>query len=508
MARIGGFRPAARRVGWLAAILPVLAAAGATPAAAMSQAASQQAVQYQIKHDWAGLAALAAKAIAADAKDGWAWFYAGLADDGLGRKADAVKAYEAALPLMAGYLQQNVIQLLAADYAALNEADKLLALYQAALETNPPLAESLRQQFGAAFAKSLPWPGGETLPDISADTLAALTAKVRQSWRKDAVPMLVSVANQRNPAGGGAFGWYVDYESPSARAGLTVTPEANGSLNTMAVANPNWGALDIPGAFLSLAQAFALVPGGNPPDALQNAVLARNSPDPTDPANLYWEMGISGAPNGANVPAYILTKDEVGRLLAAAQGGNADAEYLLAVAYEVGTVSDAYATGILAPPDFAKAAAWLAKSASQGSYLAEDKLGQYYQFGIVVAADPARAAGLYLASAKANYGPASYNLAVLREIGAGVTQDWDQAEILLAAAAQQGSGPAAAELAIVKQADRRLEHQRALSQKQQQTTLCLHGSRLPGQQCTTRFDLEDVIHSSYALLVDHDTVPR
>jgi hypothetical protein len=57
---------------------------------------------------------LAQKAIGESRKDGWAWWYEGIADDGLGRKTDAVTAY----PLMTGYTKSAHAQELAAEQLA------------------------------------------------------------------------------------------------------------------------------------------------------------------------------------------------------------------------------------------------------------------------------------------------------------------------------------------------------------------------------------------------------
>lgn len=57
--------------------------------AAMSPGAQQQASQLYQKHDWSALEALAKRSASGGSTDGMAWYYLGLAEDGLGRKTDA-----------------------------------------------------------------------------------------------------------------------------------------------------------------------------------------------------------------------------------------------------------------------------------------------------------------------------------------------------------------------------------------------------------------------------------
>jgi predicted TPR repeat methyltransferase len=94
----------------------------------MTQAEQLQASTLNQKHDWQALAALADRAVQRDSKDAWAWYYSGIANDGLGHREVAATAFEKSLSALPAYLQGSAAQLLAQEYAALNEPAKLAAL--------------------------------------------------------------------------------------------------------------------------------------------------------------------------------------------------------------------------------------------------------------------------------------------------------------------------------------------------------------------------------------------
>jgi TPR repeat protein len=430
----------------------------AWPASAMSPEANHEAVELQKQQNWTGLADLAGKAIAADAKDGWAWFDAGLAADGLGRKGEAIEAYETALPLLTGMGHDNVVQVLAQDYAAEGLRDKLAALHRQVAASDPALARSLQAQFAALLPKPTPPAVALDLPDVSPQSLAVLTADTRQHWRADAVPVQVQVRALDNGAG---FETRVDYLSPSGHAGLFVTRTASG-VSTLPVDNPTWTMGAIPDHFLPLAQAVARVPGRPGAGLVEHAYLFRASRDPANAADLVWTIALkTTAAEASLVAAYIMPKEEFDRLLAAAGGGDPHAQYSLA---------HVYLTGIAGPPDPGQAAAWLTKAAEQGYPEAENKLGQYYQFGTAVPADAKAAAHWYEKAADAGDINGEFNLGLLYETGLGVPQDWLKAEHWIIAAARQGSQAAIAEYGIVHQGAQREAHRRELAAQQQQQT--------------------------------------
>lgn len=440
------------------AVAGVLLLLGGGLAAAMSRDAAQKAAQFEQQKNWSALLQLAKQAVDADPRDGFAWYTAGLADDGLGKKAEAVKAYETALPLMASYMRSAVIQVLAQDYAALKETGKLVKLYQEAKKTNPEIGVSLKSQFGPLLAQTLPPPPPPELPDISPRSVAALTAKVRRSWRPDAVPLIISLSfNPGSVSVAASYGWYVDYYSPATKTGLMVTPGLRG-MSAIAVAAPRWGTAAIPAEFVSLAAALVRVSGTTAPGALKNAVLFNDSDDAANPDSLVWDMGIATLPGGARVIAYVMSPEELDRRIAAAKSGNVRAEYDLALAYATGVANNRI--------DSARAVFWLKQAAARHDAQAENKLGQFYQLGFGMTADPRTASTWYLAAAKAGYAPAEFNLGLLYETGLGVRQDWIKADYWITEAAKRGLQAAYAEMTIVRNAAKRELHAEQLAAAQ------------------------------------------
>ena len=430
----------------LAALL--VASAACTPGAPMSPQEQQQASQLYQAHDWQGLSTLTKHALSRDSGDGFAWYYAGLADDGLGRRTDAVKEYESAMRSVPAYLQGSVIQLLAQDYAALDRRDSLIALCRKLDKTNPEIARSLRNQFPAILATAAP---AVNLPDISPQSVAALTANVRRTWRNDALAMTI----QFNPPQ-----TVYDFYSPSTRTGLAIVSSPSGSTN-LPTDNPNWGTVPIPDNFVPLATALQRVPNSPPAGAVEHAFLFRRSGNAADPSDLIWSIALKGVAFGASeIPAGIMSKEELDRLQAAAGSGDPKAEYSLALAF---------ASGVTGSPDPKNAVAWLTRAAQHGNIQAENKLGQFCQYGIGVPVNAVYAAGWYRRAANAHFAPAEYNLGLLYETGLGVPQDWIQADQWITAAARQGLQSAYMEMTGVRNAARRQQHQQEVAAAQQRT---------------------------------------
>jgi TPR repeat protein len=441
----------------------ILVAAGLTtiwaapPAMAMSSEMDQQAVEFQRQQNWTALASLAARATAADPRDSAAWFDAGIAADGLGRKADAIKAYETALPLVSPYLRGSVIQLLAQDYVALNQPDRVVALYRQIESAQPEIARSLRQQYAAILDKALPPPPQASLPDISPASVGALTAELRHSWQPDAVAVMATVDWLGNGLG---FQTVVDFYSPATRTGMAVLPGAAGE-KRMPTNDPRWGTVPLPADFLSLATALTRTPGNAAAVNLQHAFLYRKSDDPSKPTDLIWTIALKNAGPGADatvIPAYVMSKDVFDRLVVAAERGDVRSQYSLALAY---------ATGIAGVVDRRQSATWLAKAANQGDAEAQNKLGQYYQFGIGEDVNAKTAADWYQKAANAGNADGQFNLGLLYETGLGVPhQDWIQADRWVSAAAAQHLQAAYQELSMVRQTAKREQHRQELAAMQ------------------------------------------
>lgn len=127
-------------------------------------------------------------------------------------------------------------------------------------------------------------------------------------------------------------------------------------------------------------------------------------------------------------------------LLAKANAGNADAEFRVAVQYELGAK---------VPKDAAQAAAWYRKAAEKGYAPAQHSLGVLYEFGRGVPADAATAAQWYRKAAEQGFAPAQFSLGLCYVHGTGVPQDYPQALEWYQKAAQQKNTDALLNLAFL-----------------------------------------------------------
>lgn len=125
---------------------------------------------------------------------------------------------------------------------------------------------------------------------------------------------------------------------------------------------------------------------------------------------------------------YDITSKSVTSVVRSAFLGDAEAQYNVAVLFEVG--------GIL-PKDYDAAYSWYVKSAGQGFAKAQNNLGLYYQMGISVAEDFRVASDLYTKSAGQGYAPAQYNLGQCYLHRIGVRYSAIQAAYYLQKAADQ-----------------------------------------------------------------------
>jgi hypothetical protein len=432
----------------------------------MTSQENQQAVQLQQQKNWSGLLQLAQKAIGENRRDGWAWWYEGIADDGLGRKSDAIPAYETALPLMTGYTRSSIAQELAADYAALGQSAKLAALIKQLQSTDPQTAASLQAQYSGAlkYGTTTAAPHGG-LPDISPQSLSSLTAQLRSKWRADAIPVRVTV--ESNPAGG--FQSVYDFYSASARGGYTVTVSQT-TTTANAVANPPWGRAGIPFSFKSLSAVFAEIAGGSPAN-LQMATLIWQGAT-NDPTQLVWSLAAKNTGSDPMLlPAYLMSQAQLQQLQAAANGGNVGAQF---------TLGEVYASGIAGSTNPSLALQWMNKAAQGGNVPAANKLGQFEQLGYGTTPNPAAAARSYLRAAQAGFAPAQFNLGLLYEQGLGVQQDWIAADHWISAAARQGLQPAVQEQAYVRNSALRVRHAQELAAQQRQSSAGCNHMQLRG----------------------------
>ena len=113
----------------------------------------------------------------------------------------------------------------------------------------------------------------------------------------------------------------------------------------------------------------------------------------------------------------------------AAEAGDVQAQYLLAVKYENGIGFDR---------DMAKAAVWYGKAAEQGHVEAQFKLATMLAQGADVPQDLGAALGWYRSAAEGGLAAAQYNLGVALLNGGGVERDLIEAFAWVSLAADQG----------------------------------------------------------------------
>lgn len=408
-----------------------------------------QASELNQKRDWQALANLADAAARRDPNDGWAWYYSGIANDGLGRKSAAAGAFEKSIARLPAYMQGSAAQLLARDYASLNQPAKLAALIGEFEKSNPEVARSLRLQFPGSASR----PKSPVLPEVSPQTLAEMTANTRRSWKADAIPVQVNIDYQDNLP----YRVIYDFYSPSAHVGLRSVQ--NGP--QLAADNPRgWSSVAIPKKFVPLSEAVRRVAGREQNPAVQHAWLMVED-DGVPAVALGWTIALKGDNFGAmDLPAYIMPKSEFDELSAAAERGNALSQYIIAMVY----LND-----VAGMTDTGKSALWLTKSAMQGNVAAENKLGQFYEYGVGVQRNPGIAVRWYERAAATGFAPAEYNLGLMYETGEGVARDNVTARQWIEKAARQGSSVAMDEMPIVTAAAkgdiRRAELMRARQSK-------------------------------------------
>ena len=139
--------------------------------------------------------------------------------------------------------------------------------------------------------------------------------------------------------------------------------------------------------------------------------------------------------------AYLQKDTEaLAKLRAAAQSGDANAQYRLGYMY---------ATGLGIPQNNSKAVFWYHKAAAQGKVTAQNALGTFYATGLGVPQDYTQALHWYRKAAEQDYAAAQYNLGHIYEHGQGVPQDYARAVHWYRKAAEQGEASAQGELGFM-----------------------------------------------------------
>lgn len=121
-------------------------------------------------------------------------------------------------------------------------------------------------------------------------------------------------------------------------------------------------------------------------------------------------------------------------LMAAAEEGNAEAQYRVGLCYALGQ-------GV--PQNDREAIPWYQKAAGQGHAGAQSSLGLMYAEGRGVAQDDKQAVTWYRKAAEQGHAKAQYNLAFMYGSGRGVPQDDVNAYAWYSVAADQGQVNAA-----------------------------------------------------------------
>jgi TPR repeat protein len=125
-----------------------------------------------------------------------------------------------------------------------------------------------------------------------------------------------------------------------------------------------------------------------------------------------------------------LSAQDITAITNAAANGDANAQIILGLAYELGQ-------GV--PQDYVQAVAWWRKAADQGNADAQHYLGAAYVTGQGVPEDDAQAVVWWRKAAEGGNAEAQDNLALLYMYGNGVPQDYAQAAAWYRKAAEQGN---------------------------------------------------------------------
>jgi anti-anti-sigma factor len=121
--------------------------------------------------------------------------------------------------------------------------------------------------------------------------------------------------------------------------------------------------------------------------------------------------------------------ESAGSYRAAAEGGDAAAQYALGKCYELGKDTE---------QDFAQAIAWYRKASEQGHAEAQNALANAYAYGVQVSQDYDEAVKWYCKAADQGHVDAQYAMGMNYTYGLGVDRDDEQAKRWYQLAAAQG----------------------------------------------------------------------
>ena len=221
---------------------------------------------------------------------------------------------------------------------------------------------------------------------------------------------------------------------PLAPNTIATAPNRVLPLESLPLAAPPSGLIsNLPAAAVPPAPAAPALPAANTSIEVTGSVPNRPVARPT-PAAPFTAAPLAPAPDPA--PTSGLSKG----LLAAANGGDADA------AYEVAT---RHAEGRGVPRNLQEAAAWYERAAKGGLALAQFRLGSLYEKGNGVPKDLNEARRLYLAAAEKGNANAMHNIGVLYSEGIDGKPDFKTAVQWFRKAGNHGISDSQYNLAIL-----------------------------------------------------------
>lgn len=151
-------------------------------------------------------------------------------------------------------------------------------------------------------------------------------------------------------------------------------------------------------------------------------------PAPAQPAPVQQPATPAPEARPATTPPAVLPTDPIEALRAAAEGGNASAQFELGARH---------AGGEGVPQDWAAALAWFRRAAEAGIGAAQHNLAVLHERGRGTAPDPVEAVRWYEKAAMQGYGPSQFNLAAAHARGVGIPRDMRKAVAWFERAAEQ-----------------------------------------------------------------------
>ena len=176
---------------------------------------------------------------------------------------------------------------------------------------------------------------------------------------------------------------------------------------------------------------------------VEAAKLFRQAAEQGEPRAMYmlaikYQNGEGVGKSQANADRWY--KEAFAALLAAAAGGDADAQRLFGHMHYFGKGTKV---------NFAEAVKWYLKAANKGDALSQNNLGVVYRDGNGVKQDDNEAVKWFRKAAERGSADAQHNLAVMYENGQGVTEDDAEAVKWYRRAADQGYAAAQANLGVM-----------------------------------------------------------